>query len=112
MICHVQAVSPAADTEPSDVVQGSATTGKRAAQDEDAEESEYEPSGVKKRGRGRLAEGSAPHEQEAEPSIVEAEAEDMQKPKGRKVRLWHQDSHMCLSRHCMPEAVCTSSPCL
>ncbi|CAK0784596.1 hypothetical protein CVIRNUC_007800 [Coccomyxa viridis] len=80
-----QAVSPAADTEPSDVeLQASATTGKHAAQDEDPDGSEYEPSGAKKRGRRKLAEGSAPHEQEAEPSLAEAEAEDTQKPKGRK----------------------------
>ena len=101
--CHLQAVSPAADAEPSDVeLQGSATTGKRAAQDADADGSEYELSGVKKRGRRRLAESSAPHEQEAEPSIVEAETEDTQKPKGRKVRPWHQDRHMCLSRELLP----------
>ena len=94
MICHLQAVSPAADTEPSDVeLQASATTGKRAAQDEDANGSEYEPSGAKKRGRRKLAKGSAPHEQGAEPSLAEAEAEDTQKPKGRKVRLWYQDIH-------------------
>ena len=86
----LQAVSPAADSDPSDVeVQAGATTEKPAAQREDADESDYEPSGFKKRGLRKLAEGNAPPKIAAEPSSLGAEAEEAQKPRGRKVCLWH-----------------------
>ena len=112
-MCHLhalQAVSPAADPDPRDVEAGTAT-GKRAAQHEAADESDNELSGVKERGLRKPAEGNVPPQKEAEPSIAGAEAQETQKPKGRKVRFWPQDIHMCLSRRCTPEAACESCPC-
>lgn len=92
-------------------MQGGATTEKQAAQHENADESNYKPSGIKRRGLRKLAEGNAPLETGAEPCIAGAEAEAAQKPKGRKVCFRHQDVRKGLSRHCMHEATCRSCPC-
>ena len=94
-------------------MQGGATTEKQAAQLEDADESDYKPSGIKRRGLRKLAEGNASLETGVEPCIAgaEAEPEAAQKPKGRKVCFWHQDVRKGLSRHCKHEATCSSCPC-
>ena len=70
-------------------------TERRAGQHENADESDYEPSGIKRRGLRKLGEGNDPPATGAEPSIVGAQAEEAQKPKGRKVCLWHQAQEAC-----------------